>query len=308
MSKGPKYDDRDHAWIITTDRWRDDGCYIALPINPETLELKHELRAEQGSNKRGKIIYISREHHDTVGSTKTSGWNSLFKPFDLQFSFNSGNIMPQFSDEYKHDCALAALQYSVAANNPYTPTENEKPETTAKRLQEDAQNLKNLRARIDKSYSVTQRFPSAYQTADYRDGMIHQSIQTTENKPNVPQLYASDVPVGIQNLYALIMLAEEPMFYKNKPNKVHVHINTLAFPSLMLSGTLTDSIHWSESAEEPASFNTNFTLHVVSSYPRFGYGKMSMFFENYQTWLSSTQTTLDMTKEFIENRYTGDTE
>lgn len=281
MSRGSNGDDRDGAWIITTNRWSDAGCYIALPVNPESIEIRHELRAEQGTNKRGKIIYISREHRDGP----TGGWNTLFKPFDLQFNFNSGNIIPQFNDEYKTACAKLSMAYSSA--------------------DDDATRL-DLAKRIKASYSLSQRVPSDSQVANYLLGKAHSGITTSQNRPNIPQLYSTKVPIGVQNLYSVIMLAEEPMYYNNKPNKVMVHINTLAFPALTLFGTLTESVHWSESVEEFGSFNMDFTLHVVATYPRFGYGKMDTFFANYQDMLTSTDGSLATAKNVLATRLSGD--
>lgn len=274
MSYGDNGDNRDGAWIFTCDRWRAQGCYIALPINPESISIPHALRAEQGQTKRGKIMYIQREHSH-LGT-------SVFQPFDLSFSISSGNILPQFSPEYIADTANASR--AIQAYNAKL-RENDYIDATRGRYQ--AEQAKKL--------NFTQRVPGYKQTADYTAGKIFSHIKTRKasEKQNLPDLYQKDVPIGIQNLYAFIALADEQRFYKNSPNKIRVFIDTLAFPGLMLTCAFGTELQWTETAENPGEVMMNFTLRVINTTPRFTYGNLHQFFNNYQAFLTKNSSNLD---------------
>lgn len=269
MSVGDYGDNRDGAWVFTCDRWRDQSCYLALPVNPESLNIPHALRADQSQTKRGKIVYIQREH-SVLGST-------VFQPFDLQFQISSGNIIPTFKDSYKFDVRAASQAIAEAK------ADGNFGEALARESD------------FKKTYGFSRRLPGPGQHADYTAGKVFENIDTkfASHYPNVPDLYQSDVPIGIQNLYAFIALADEQRYYRNSPNKIRVFINTLGFPAMMLTCAFGSELQWAESADSLGEVTMSFTLRVINTMPRFSYGQMHQFFYTYQHFLAKQETNLE---------------
>jgi hypothetical protein len=253
-------DDRKNAWVFTCDRWAEHGSYILLPINPANISIQNQLRTQVDESKRGKIVYIARNQKN----------KSLFKPPEIQFTIPSGNIFPMFSDEYIE----AAYRYSTHPKA--------KVNDSRQALDNPTVNMSN--------YSASK--PS--KVSDMRDriqGTQMSSVQV-QSGMNVPDLYNKVTPVGIQNLYAFMMLADEQRFHNDVPNKVHVHINSLLYPSLFLRCTFTeDGISWTESSEDPGQFDLEFSLRVLGTSPQIGYGYLDSFFSLYASALSDAQST-----------------
>lgn len=253
-------DDRRNAWVFTCDRWADHGCYILLPVNPANMTISNQLRSSQETTKRGKIVYISRNLKN----------RSLIRPPEIQFTIPSGNITPMFSNEYIN----AASEYALSKKQPKfdsTPTQD--------RVKDDVANLSD--------YSAIKPSKIAHMK-DRTSGTYFGSV-STQTKTNIPNLYNKVTPVGIQNLYAFMMLADEQRYYNDRPNKIHVHINSLLYPSLFLRCTFTESgLSWTESADDPGQFDLEFTLRVIGTSPSLGYGMLNQFFNLYAAALSET--------------------
>lgn len=254
-------DDRRNAWVFTCDRWADHGCYILLPVNPATMTISNQLRSAQESTKRGKIVYISRNLKN----------RSLFKPPEIQFTIPSGNITPMFSNEH----IQAASQYAMLKKQPKLDST-----PVSERIKGNVANLSD--------YSAIK--PSNPSTMKDRTTGTYFGTVASQVKTNIPNLYNRTTPIGIQNLYAFMMLADEQRYYNDRPNKIHVHINSLLYPSLFLRCTFTESgLSWTESADDPGQFDLEFTLRVIGTSPSLGYGMLNQFFNLYAAALSETQ-------------------
>ena len=253
-------DDRRNAWVFTCDRWAAHGCYIMLPINPETLSLEFGLRAQTETTKRGKIVYIARNQRN----------DSILKSPELQFTIPSGSILPAFSDEFIQAASnQTRLAVQTRLSSSFT---SDLPEPTVSKYTASKPSMKK----------------------DMRDRTQGTYMSAVAPRPgvNIPNLYDKHTPIGIQNLYAFLMLADEQRFYNDEPNKIHVHINSLLFPSLFLRCSFTEAgLSWSESSEDPGQFNLEFTLKVIGTSPKIGYGTLNTFLRNYAQSLNDVQST-----------------
>lgn len=248
-------DDRKNAWVFTCDRWADHGCYILLPINPETLSIQSQLRSATDTTKRGKVVYIARNMKNM----------SMFKPPEIQFTIPSGNILPMFSDSFIEKASHGAFHNTARG----TTKENQ----------------------VDLSKYTASKPSSRVDMRNRKQGTYLDSVKVSAGA-NIPNLYDANTPIGVQNLYAFLMLADEQKFYKNTPNKIRVHINSLLYPSLYLRCAFTESgISWTESSEDPGQFNLEFTLRVVGMSPQIGYTRLNEFLDLYSAALRDTQNT-----------------
>lgn len=247
--------------MFTCDRWADHGCYILLPVNPANMTISNQLRSAQETTKRGKIVYISRNLKN----------RSLFKPPEIQFTIPSGNITPMFSNEY----IQAASEYALS---------KKQPKTDSTPVQD---RVKNNTASLSDYAAIK---PTNITHMKDRTSGTYLSTISSQQKTNIPGLYSKVTPIGVQNLYAFMMLADEQRYYNDRPNKIHVHINSLLYPSLFLRCTFTESgLSWTESADDPGQFDLEFTLRVVGTSPSLGYGMLNQFFNLYAAALSETQ-------------------
>lgn len=253
-------DDRRNAWIFTCDRWADHGCYIVLPVNPETLSISMALRSREETTKRGKVVYVSRNQRN----------DSLFKSPEIQFTISSGNITPEFNREF----------IDASTKNSGQSFDQNAPAVDVRRISK-----------------YTAKKPG--NLADMKDRITGTQFQSVASRPgmNIPNLYSKLTPVGVQNLYAFLMLADEQKFYNDVPNKIRIHINSLLFPSMYLRCTFTEQgISWSESADDPGQFTMNFTLKVIGSSPKIGYKKLNEFFDLYTSALQDAQQSYSVSR------------
>lgn len=149
--------------------------------------------------------------------------------------------------------------------------------------------------------------PSESMVADHRMGRREYS------QSQVTGLYSSVVPIGVQNLYALLALAnekrirssgeierfenkyEDPLKLKQQTaNRIVMGISTLVFPRLMLYGWFSpDGISFSLNADNPGEFSVNFTLNVTNTTPHLGFDAWRQLTESYNKNMFSDSKTLD---------------
>lgn len=147
--------------------------------------------------------------------------------------------------------------------------------------------------------------PSAAYAADATRGQrIYQ--QPDGGGVKVNGLYDKVVPVGVQNLYALLGLVEDVNAFDTgngfSSNRVIVGMSTLAFPQLLLYGNIApDGITFSMSADNPAEFTCSFNLLVQASHPNLGYDSWSNLVRTYKSTLFSRTQTIDWMNSIIRN-------
>lgn len=145
--------------------------------------------------------------------------------------------------------------------------------------------------------------PSAAYAADATRGQrIYQ--QPAGGGVKVNGLYDKIVPIGVQNLYALLGLVEDVNAYDTgngmSSNRVIVGMSTLAFPQLLLYGNIApDGVTFSMSADNPAEFTCSFNLLVQSSHPGLGYDSWTQLVKTYKSCLFSRTQTLDWMNAII---------
>lgn len=121
---------------------------------------------------------------------------------------------------------------------------------------------------------------------------------------NVSGLYDRIVPLGVQNLYAMLALADERRIRtaysaENKPtgqtaNRIVMGISTLVFPRMLLYGWIApEGISVSMSADNPSEFTISFTLIVTSTTPKIGYDGYQSLVSSYKNNMFTQSTTLD---------------
>jgi hypothetical protein len=116
-------------------------------------------------------------------------------------------------------------------------------------------------------------------------------------RPNgVPGLYKGnpEIPVGVQNLYALFSLVNEAMILEaadvgvgdkhyTKLNRIRVATNSLVFPSLIFYGFFEESgLQWSESADNYNNFDTSFNLVVTHTVPHLRGSQLQALLASYK--------------------------
>lgn len=250
VSRTPQFngkDDRADAWIISCDAWDNaNRPGLVLPLNPESLEIKLPVRGSESTMYGGK--FITRRADPRT--------NSVFDFPSIQLRFNSGNIQPLADDSTVrsvHESNLSPNAATLAARSRTTPI----PLTP---LPSSAARSRNL--------------PGRYACAE-----------TAADGPNAtPGMYAGlpHIPVGVQNLYALLSLVNETWIIDanqddvglggkryTRLNRIRVGCSNLVFPGLVLYGFLDESgLSWSESAEQYNNFEVTMNLIVTHSTPR----------------------------------------
>jgi hypothetical protein len=161
-------------------------------------------------------------------------------------------------------------------------------------------------------YALAQQYtgmtpPSEEMAADHRHG------QREYMQASVGGLYSAKVPIGVQNLYAMLALANEWRVRKSgvvkqvensyedarkvqqqTANRIVMGISTLVFPRLLLYGWFTpDGIQFSMSADNPGEFTMSFTLQVVATTPTLGFDAWRQLTDSYNTNMFKQQQTLD---------------
>lgn len=173
--------------------------------------------------------------------------NSVFDFPVIQFKFNSGNIQPVFNQAFKQK----VWQY---ANTNY-----------------------------DTGFSSKGVMkPSDSQAGDNVYGRF-KTVKVSAKTGSPVGLYSgnSKIPVGVQNLYAMLSLMNDKWIIDSNEtglggqkqtfsvaNRIIVNTNSLAFPNLTLYGLFEDSgLQWSESADNYNNFDVTFSLWITDSNP-----------------------------------------
>ena len=218
-----------------------------------------------------------RVAHETTNAAKyVYVWRrretkSVRSSFTVSFSISSGNIIPAFDLSTEEKVRLAKT-YTGVGVQPIPPNTAMAGDAT--------------------------RGNTAYQ----------QSQKATSLK--VDGLYDKVVPIGIQNLYALLGLAEELETYNTgngyAGNRVIVGLNTLVFPQLLLYGEITpEGISFNMSADNPAEFTVSFSMLVQSSTPSLGYDSWQGLVNTYKSSMFSREQTLAWMQAIINHNPTA---
>lgn len=177
-------------------------------------------------------------------------WSRTNSAFDfpvIQFKFNSGNIQPVFNQAFKH----RVWQYA--------------------------------NANFDTGFSSAGVLkPGDDQVGDHIYGR-YKTVKVSSALGAPTGLYGGNtkIPVGVQNLYALLALMNDRWITSkteagfngqsqtfSAANRIIVNTNSLAFPNLTLYGLFEESgLQWSESADNFNNFETTFSLWVTDSNP-----------------------------------------
>jgi len=193
---------------------------------------------------------------------------SVTQSFTVNFSISSGNIVPAFDLSTAEKLRLAKT-YTGAGVQPLPPTTDLAADST-------------------------------------RGNTVYQQNQS-ETSIKVNGLYDKVVPIGVQNLYALLGLAEEVESYQTESggyagNRVIVGLNTLVFPQLLLYGDITpEGISFSMSADNPAEFTVSFSLLVQASTPALGYDSWQGLVNTYKNSMFSREQTLAWMQAIINH-------
>lgn len=230
-------------WIISCERWFQSGKYIALTLNPESLDFSLPLRVASETTHAAKFVYMWRRRRT----------NSVTGNFQLNFQLSSGNILPTF-DLSTPDKVELAKRYTGAGAG-YNP-------------------------------------PSASMAGDATKGdAMYQGT-------SVSGLYDKIVPLGVQNMYALLALANESRIRTTDSggqtsNRIVMGLSTLIFPRMLIWGWFSpEGITVSMSAENPSEFTVSFTLIVTSTTPKIGYDGYQQLVSSYKSNMYGGGSTL----------------
>lgn len=173
-------------------------------------------------------------------SRRTRGASVYEYPI-ISFKFNSGNIQPVFSDSF----------------------------------------IRNVQQYGSSSLNVTNKFsgdsikPNIKNVGDHRYGVFRNvKVGDVNGMPN--GLYLDSIPVGVQNLYALLNLVNDSWMLdtvengkdRSVLNRILVNTNSLALPSITFYGFVDEAgIQWSESVDNFNNFETTFNLVVTHTRP-----------------------------------------
>lgn len=308
--------ERSSAWVLTCESWMAQGAYIVLPVNPTSLNFDLGVRTSNELARATNMIYVWRH------LAKSS---MLVKPV-IHITASSGYIVPSF------DPSIILEAREVAADLK-TTMENLRgqglpdPDAEDRQEQEDqkAQLIANTKAQYDalmESYGA--HMPQPEQTKDYITGGVYKKVglalkanpalTDTGNSGygNLPNLYTEEnkhVPIGVQNLYALFSLADERRIRKTSENsksqtenRVMLVLSTMVFPRLVVYGWFGESgISYTESAEDPHSFDVSFDIVVTETVPALSYGKWNDLVNTYRLGIADTGTTLDYAQAAAPN-------
>jgi hypothetical protein len=193
-------------------------------------------------------------------------WSRTKSAFDfpiINFKFNSGNIQPVFSQKFKQD----VWRYG--------------------------------QTKVESGFSSKGMIkPGKDQVGNHVYGRFN-SVKVQGSRPTLPTgLYGGNpnIPVGVQNLYALLALANDSWIMESTEvglygnaqkfsvaNRIIVNTNSLAFPDLTLFGVFEDSgLQWTESAENFNNFDISFSLLVTNSVPSLTTPDLESMIKNYR--------------------------
>jgi hypothetical protein len=322
------FDDRSNAWLFTCSRWSENDVYIVLPINPAEFDVDNPLRSAMGETQRGKFMYI---HRNPLGK-------SVIVPCNYTFTIPSGLIIPQFSDTYINEARTLAFQFASQMRGLYdqgqtwtknfanagdtSPDSIDSSAQAKQRQQNIATQVSKYRATVDNKYNA--HIPGPTQVRDYttQASATTSPFNDTPARPNIygqigtggvvdpynniPDLYHPNVPIGIQNFYAFIMLMEEPRVYQSavtgklENNRIIVHINSTELPAMTFWGWQDQGgINFSEDSEDPGQFNITFSVFVTGSDPGLGYTGFDGLMNRYKAEIASQSTSLERLRSVI---------
>ena len=296
---------RDRPWILSCESWMSQGAYVILPINPEQLNFDLAIRTSNDQARAAQAIYVWRDY-DRDGT-------SFVLP-TISLSVNSGYIVPSFDP-----AAVAEARAMALHKGQFMQTlDGEVPMGIIVDFENDyEQSLANG--------GYLSRIPDQSLTRDYiSTGLYRQVGLELEPNPlltdmelaasrrsNMPGIYTEavkNIPIGIQNLYAMFSLIDERRIRKTSEKKISKHIDgsqtenrallivsTPAFPRLVLHGWFgEDGLKFSESADEPGCFNMDFSFIVTETEPKLGYNQWNELANVYAAEASSAATTLEI--------------
>jgi len=271
---GERYD----GWVITCELWESLGIGIVLPINPEHLNINIPIRGHAYEAAFGKAIAYSLNKRR----------NTYYDPFNLQLTFNTGYIIPKWSTSAVAVQETASSSSTLNKDGTITQTKSQSVwEATAnKRVvpQSSAQNVTN----------------SAYAASRQNDIMtyftgINSKTRVTPKDLGVPlDLYDTYVPIGTQNLYALMSLLDGAKTWRPNldyteefamaaPNRIKVYANSLVFPAMTFYCQAQEQgISWAESAETPTCFDVTLNLLCTLTDPQIGRGQLDSLISQYK--------------------------
>lgn len=270
-------DDRSDAWVISCDSWDESNPPrpgLILPLNPESLEIRLPLRGAESSMYGGKFIARRRD-------PRTS---SAFDYPSIALRFNSGNIVPL----YDASKVIYAMQESnpresqlhrsrgAYANRPDSP--DPKPNTAG-----NTNNLYGLYVNAESKAAGPNRTPGIY--------------------AGLPE-----IPVGVQNLYALFSLINEGWIKDagrkdtgvetgvgakkyTQLNRIRVSTSNLVMPGLVLYGFFDESgIRWAEAADNPTNFEVGLNMIITHSQPRLRGVELATLISSYKSLFTQRTT------------------
>lgn len=295
------------AWILTCESWMAQGAYIVLPINPEQLSFDLAVRTSNDQARALQVICVWR-NYDRDGT-------SFVLP-TINLTVNSGYIVPSFDPSVITTARTLSTQKAMMLNPNMTGILN--GEAARQAYKDEYEN--DL-----KDGGFLARIPDQDMTRDYigtglykRVGLALQpnpvltdSAVVTSSTGNLPGLYSEankHIPIGIQNLYAMFSLMDERRIRKTNEteesskvstaqteNRAVLVISTPAWPRLVCYGWFgEDGLKFSESADEPTSFNMDFSFIVTDTEPRLGYGSWEQLASTYASEVNGGASTLDV--------------
>lgn len=306
MQMATGLDDRRNSWIFTSDRFAEHGVYIVLPVNPSSFEVANPIRGTTGETQRGKFMYV---HRNPLSK-------SVIAPCNYTFEIPSGMILPQFSPEYIKQARDLAHEFSTTmhslrnAQSVNSFTENALGMSDADKAEQRARiyNNKVSSYRASVANNFESKFPSLDQTLDYRTLSPH--YESRLGFDNIPSLYVPDVPIGIQNFYAFIMLLDEPKVFTDKNgvvrnNRIIIHFNALELPAMTFYGWPdAGGLSFTEDVESYGEFNITFSVFVTGASPALGYNHFDALMTNYKAEIAGTSTSLDRLRAVLGNAST----
>jgi hypothetical protein len=285
------------------------GAYIILPINPEQFSIDLPIRISNDQARALQVQYIWRDY-DRDGT-------SFVLP-TLSLSVPSGYIVPSFDP-----AAITETRKRASAKSQWLNPSNGFFDAAG------AQQFADEYETTLKDGGYLARIPSQEMTRDYIGTGLYRevgvelqpnplltdsAVAAPGSSGNLPGLYTEankHIPLGIQNLYAMFSLMDERRIRKTDEeresrtmngaqteNRAMLIVSTPAFPKLVCYGWFgEDGLKYSESADEPTSFNMDFSFIVTETEPALGYGQWESLAANYASEITSPATTLDIARQ-----------
>lgn len=268
ISDYAQWEVRYNPWVITCDRWSQLGQYIIMPINPGDIAWHIPLKTAIEQTKHASVAYVWRNTYLNVSADGgTSDQGSMLQDFELSVTFNSGNIAPMVSTSkirgWQSEESGSSWSYAID------------PETRSSDLKaigsQGAMGNDTLHAR----------------------GELPDPVDYVQD-------YDETIPLGVQNLYRFLSLADEPRITYlpsggTKANRVTIVMNSLVFPQFVVFGHIVpNGISWEEGSDHPNSFDVTFTMTVTDTAPKLGLAALTSLLNTYKTNIEGNLTTRDV--------------